>query len=97
MNIYYRGKLVGYWKVLKHLPHARKEAKKNNFGIRFHLVLIKRLAQSRYWDKHAEQQTCGCFKVGNHFTSYMMDCDLHGIDAIFDEYDQDYDSGGKSA
>ena len=78
-------RLISSWRMLVHIPAAMRQGDEG-FTAKDFLIIIKRANESRYYEKYAEQQVCGCYAIGNHYTSYLMDCELHGWDAIFPEY-----------
>lgn len=76
------------WRVVANIPTALRWTDED-FSSTDMLRIVKRASQSKYYDKHAEQQACGCWAIGNHFTSYLMDCEEHGWDAIFPDIEEE--------
>jgi len=68
--------LIGWWDALTFIPKIIKWDDED-FNRRTTLIIIKRVAKSRYYHKHAERQECGCDAIGNHYTSYLSDCEEH--------------------
>lgn len=94
-ELYHRAiaRLYGWWRIAVNIPRSAKWDDED-FSRRDLFMIIRRGAESRYYHKHAEQQVCGCFAIGDHYTSYIMDCEEHGWDAIFprDKFQGDIDN-----
>ena len=71
-----------WWRITLNIPKAITWDDED-FTRRTMLTIVGRAAESRYHHKYAEQQVCGCYAIGDYYTSYLSDCELHGLDAIF--------------
>lgn len=94
-ELYHRAvaRLYGWWRVAVNLPKSLTW-QNDEFSRKTLLTIVRRGAEARYYDNYAEQQVCGCYAIGNHYTSYIMDCEIHGWDAIFprDKFQGDIDN-----